>query len=60
MRLLTNNPAKVSGLESSGIEVAERVPLQTTPNPESLRYLQAKRDKLDHELLGLERFELMA
>lgn len=60
VRLLTNNPAKVAGLEASGIEVGERVPLQTTPNPESLRYLQTKRDKLDHELLGLERFELMA
>jgi 3,4-dihydroxy 2-butanone 4-phosphate synthase/GTP cyclohydrolase II len=60
IRLLTNNPAKVAGLEMSGIEVTERVPLQTTPNPESLRYLQAKRDKLDHALLGLERFELMA
>jgi 3,4-dihydroxy 2-butanone 4-phosphate synthase/GTP cyclohydrolase II len=60
VRLLTNNPAKVAGLESHGVEITDRVPLQTTPNPESLRYLQAKRDKLDHELLGLERFELMA
>ena len=50
----------MSGLEASGITVSDRLPLQTIPNPESLRYLQAKRDKLDHELLGLERFELMA
>ncbi|MDT4932949.1 MAG: 3,4-dihydroxy 2-butanone 4-phosphate synthase / cyclohydrolase, partial [Pseudonocardiales bacterium] len=60
VRLLTNNPGKVVGLERHGVTVLERIPLQTVPNPESLRYLQTKRDKLDHDLLALERFELMA
>jgi 3,4-dihydroxy 2-butanone 4-phosphate synthase/GTP cyclohydrolase II len=60
VRLLTNNPAKIIGLEEHGIKVSERVPLQTAPTPESLRYLQTKRDKLAHDLLALERFELSA
>jgi 3,4-dihydroxy 2-butanone 4-phosphate synthase/GTP cyclohydrolase II len=60
VRLLTNNPAKIIGLEKHGITVSERVPLQTAPTPESFRYLQTKRDKLAHDLLALERFELSA
>ena len=48
MRLLTNNPRKVVGLEGYGLEIVERVPLVVEPNPENLRYLQAKRDKLGH------------
>ena len=53
MRLLTNNPAKRAGLEGYGLSIVERVPLQTTPRPENLRYLQTKREKLGH-LLDLE------
>jgi 3,4-dihydroxy 2-butanone 4-phosphate synthase/GTP cyclohydrolase II len=51
MRLLTNNPAKRAGLEGYGLSLEERVPLETKPTPENLRYLQAKREKLGH-LLG--------
>jgi len=50
LRLLTNNPAKRAGLEGYGLEIAERVPLETVPTPQNLRYLQAKRDKLGHDL----------
>ena len=50
MRLLTNNPAKRSGLEGYGLEVIERVPLVTTPTDENLRYLRTKRTKLGHLL----------
>ncbi len=50
MRLLTNNPAKRAGLEGYGLNISERVPLELDPNPENLRYLKAKRDKLGHLL----------
>ncbi|MGI8519299.1 MAG: bifunctional 3,4-dihydroxy-2-butanone-4-phosphate synthase/GTP cyclohydrolase II [Actinomycetota bacterium] len=50
MRLLTNNPAKRAGLESYGLNISERVPLELDPNPENLSYLKAKRDKLGHLL----------
>src|SRR5207253_7127380 len=60
MRLLTNNPAKRAGLEGYGLSIVERVPLQTTPRPENLRYLRTKREKLGHlpENLDLERVDL--
>ncbi len=51
MRLLTNNPQKVKGLSGYGLEIVERVPLQTSPNPFNRAYLQAKRTKLGHLLL---------
>jgi 3,4-dihydroxy 2-butanone 4-phosphate synthase/GTP cyclohydrolase II len=51
MRLLTNNPTKRAGLEGYGLEISERVPLELEPNPENLRYLRTKREKLGH-LLG--------
>ena len=50
MRLLTNNPTKRAGLEGYGLEIVERVPLQTEPTPENLRYLETKREKLGHLL----------
>ncbi len=53
VRLLTNNPAKVSGLSGFGIEVAGRVALPVTPTPENLRYLTVKRDRLGHLIDGL-------
>ncbi|HEX9824509.1 MAG TPA: bifunctional 3,4-dihydroxy-2-butanone-4-phosphate synthase/GTP cyclohydrolase II [Actinomycetota bacterium] len=53
MRLLTNNPAKRAGLEGHGLEIVERVPLETRPTPENLRYLQAKREKLGHLFTNL-------
>jgi 3,4-dihydroxy 2-butanone 4-phosphate synthase/GTP cyclohydrolase II len=48
MRLLTNNPAKRTGLEGYGLSVLERVPLITAPTPENVRYLLTKRTKLGH------------
>jgi len=50
MRLLTNNPTKRAGLEGYGLEIVERVPLESEPNSENLRYLQTKREKLGHIL----------
>jgi 3,4-dihydroxy 2-butanone 4-phosphate synthase/GTP cyclohydrolase II len=57
MRLLTNNPAKRVGLEGYGLRVIDRVPLPISPNPENLRYLRTKRDRMGHELHQLEQYE---
>ncbi len=53
MRLLTNNPAKRAGLEGYGLQIVERVPLPVSSNPENVRYLTTKRDRMGHELDGL-------
>jgi 3,4-dihydroxy 2-butanone 4-phosphate synthase/GTP cyclohydrolase II len=53
MRLLTNNPAKRAGLEGYGLRIAERVPLPVQPTRHNLRYLQAKRDRMGHDLPGM-------
>ena len=53
MRLLTNNPTKRAGLEGYGLRIVSRIPLETDPNPENVRYLQAKRDKLGHLLAAI-------
>jgi 3,4-dihydroxy 2-butanone 4-phosphate synthase/GTP cyclohydrolase II len=50
MRLLTNNPKKVSGVEAYGLRVTEQVPIEMRPHAENVRYLAAKRDKLGHKL----------
>lgn len=50
IRLLTNNPRKVKGLEGYGLEIVERVPLQMTENEENRRYLRTKKQKLGHLL----------
>ena len=50
MRLMTNNPKKVVGLESYGLHIVERVPVVTEPNEHNERYLQTKQDKLGHIL----------
>ena len=50
IRLLTNNPAKVAGLEASGIEIVERVPHHLPANPHNERYLATKRDRTGHQL----------
>jgi len=54
MRLLTNNPAKFEGLDGYGLEIVERVPLQSVPNPENIRYLRTKQQRMGHLLEGLE------
>lgn len=48
MRLMTNNPKKIVGLEGFGLELVERVPLEIPPLPENARYLKAKRERLGH------------
>jgi 3,4-dihydroxy 2-butanone 4-phosphate synthase/GTP cyclohydrolase II len=50
IRLLTNNPTKRAGLEGYGLEIVERVPLEGEPNPENIRYLKTKKEKLGHLL----------
>jgi GTP cyclohydrolase II len=50
VRLLTNNPAKVAGLEAAGITVVERVPHSLPSNPHNERYLATKRDRTGHQL----------
>ncbi|GAB3563252.1 bifunctional 3,4-dihydroxy-2-butanone-4-phosphate synthase/GTP cyclohydrolase II [Amycolatopsis endophytica] len=57
MRLLTNNPAKRIGLEGYGLQITGRVPLPISPNPENLRYLRTKRDRMGHDLSNLEEFD---
>jgi len=51
MKLMTNNPKKVVGLNGYGLEIVERVPLEIDPNLHNERYLLAKRDKLGHLIL---------
>lgn len=53
IRLLTNNPRKIVGLEGYGLKVTERIPIQVKPNKDNLKYLTAKKTKLGH-LLYLE------
>jgi 3,4-dihydroxy 2-butanone 4-phosphate synthase/GTP cyclohydrolase II len=50
IRLLTNNPKKVVGLDGYGLRIVERVPIQVPPGTNNLRYLKTKRDKLGHLL----------
>ena len=50
MRLLTNNPRKIKGLEGYGLSVVERVPIEIEPNKENIAYLKTKRKKLGHIL----------
>jgi 3,4-dihydroxy 2-butanone 4-phosphate synthase/GTP cyclohydrolase II len=50
IRILTNNPKKITGIEGFGLEVVEQVPIETTPNAQNARYLATKRDKLGHKL----------
>ena len=53
MRLLSNNPRKLVGIEGYGLSVTEWLPLEIPPSPSNLRYLTAKRNKLGHVLTGL-------
>jgi 3,4-dihydroxy 2-butanone 4-phosphate synthase/GTP cyclohydrolase II len=50
IRILTNNPKKIRGLEGYGLSVTDQVPIQHTPNPHNEAYLRAKREKLGHML----------
>src|ERR1019366_4484710 len=50
LRIMTNNPRKLVGLEGYGLEIVERIPLLTDATPNNTAYLAAKRDKLGHLL----------
>lgn len=50
LRVMTNNPDKIHGLESYGIDVTERVPIETDIKPESEFYMQTKKEKMGHVL----------
>ena len=50
IRILTNNPKKIVGLEGYGLSVTEQVPIEAVPNAHNEAYLRAKRDKLGHTL----------
>jgi 3,4-dihydroxy 2-butanone 4-phosphate synthase/GTP cyclohydrolase II len=50
LRLLTNNPQKISGIEGFGLELIERIPIQTTSNSRNIRYMKTKKEKLGHML----------
>ncbi len=57
VRLLTNNPAKVSGLTDCGVDITARIALPAAVTPYNLRYLTTKRDKLGHQIQGLNNSE---
>ncbi len=50
LKLLTNNPKKVVGLEGYGIEITKRVPIEIVPNENNMRYMKTKQDKMGHFL----------
>jgi 3,4-dihydroxy 2-butanone 4-phosphate synthase/GTP cyclohydrolase II len=50
IRILTNNPKKIHGLEGYGLSVSDQVPIRSVPNPHNEAYLEAKRDRLGHAL----------
>lgn len=52
LRLLTNNPAKRVGIKGYGLEIVERVPIEVQPGDHNTRYLETKRDRLGHAILG--------
>ncbi|WP_269803643.1 bifunctional 3,4-dihydroxy-2-butanone-4-phosphate synthase/GTP cyclohydrolase II [Pseudonocardia kujensis] len=53
VRLMTNNPAKESGLADHGVQIVRREPLVTPPNPDNISYLTTKRVRMNHDLDGL-------
>lgn len=52
LRLMSNNPRKRAGLKGYGIEIVDIVPIEVPPNTHNKKYLETKRDKLGHEILG--------
>ena len=52
MKILTNNPRKIVGLDGFGLEVVDRVPIEVESNCVNKKYMQTKRDKLGHLLIG--------
>ncbi|MEZ5979195.1 MAG: bifunctional 3,4-dihydroxy-2-butanone-4-phosphate synthase/GTP cyclohydrolase II [Planctomycetota bacterium] len=54
MRLITNNPKKIAGLDGYGLSIEDQVPIQTPPNEVNAKYLRAKKEKLGHLLDALD------
>ena len=50
LRLMTNNPRKIVGLEGHSLEIVEQVPIKQSPNPHNTRYLDTKREKMGHTI----------
>jgi len=55
MKLLTNNPKKLAGLNAFGLEIVEQIPIETEPNAKNMKYLQTKKEKLGHKLKNVEK-----
>jgi len=53
IRLLTNNPRKIVGLEGYGLQVVERVPIEVNPKKDNLKYLRTKKKKLGHMIKNI-------
>jgi 3,4-dihydroxy 2-butanone 4-phosphate synthase/GTP cyclohydrolase II len=53
MRILTNNPKKIIGLEGYGLRVTDQIPIEHQPNAHNRDYLRTKRDRMGHDLPGL-------
>ncbi|MEO7532132.1 MAG: bifunctional 3,4-dihydroxy-2-butanone-4-phosphate synthase/GTP cyclohydrolase II [Sediminibacterium sp.] len=52
LKLMSNNPRKRAGLKGYGLDIVDIVPIEVNPNSHNLKYLETKRDKLGHEILG--------
>ena len=57
MRIITNNPKKIKGLEGYGIDVTERIPIESRPHSRNLRYLRIKKEKMGHLISNLDELE---
>ncbi len=55
MKLLTNNPRKIVGLEGFGLDVVERLPIEIPPNASNVHYLRTKKERLGHLLVGIQK-----
>ena len=57
MRLITNNPKKIVGLEGYGLEVTGRVPIESVPHSRNVEYLRVKKEKMGHLISNLDEFD---
>lgn len=57
MRIITNNPRKIKGLEGYGLEIVGRVPIESTPHSRNVEYLRVKKEKMGHLITNLDDFK---